>query len=314
MHYIVEAGELGDKDIETKLEHHAYLTRQSQAWPTLDTPVADREEPDLPAPVALPVLGEDGYLLRAVSTDDGARIALWVPRSAFAQTIVSPTELLDATGRPGDGVHGVWLAPGTPIQPPADAGTLRDVTVLDPDLRVTGKVHENALGLVWRGAVPAPVPAGSAGKPPYLDTAAQIMAEPRDDARVLAKIVEMPSVTVIAKTGPWTEVALARGGMKLRGYVHSADVTTERAGLFGHGFGTGSGYGISDTDHVQVPAGACLYDARGSKVVGVNLEAKDRYGYKRVHDFSNVFVGTRYFGTMSLAVKWIDDKIELCTP
>ncbi|HET9991090.1 MAG TPA: hypothetical protein VFQ65_21305 [Kofleriaceae bacterium] len=311
--YQVEAGELGDRDIEAKLVHHAYITRRSQGRLTFDTAAADGPTGDLPAAVAVPVLGEQTNFLRAVSTDDGARIAVWVPRESFAPTIVTPTELLDASGRTSDGVHGAWLAAGTVVGSPPDHGVLRQVTLVDHDLRVAGTVHENALGLVWRGNVPPPVPDNSAGKPPYLETTARIMAAARDDARVLATVVEMPAVTVVTKSGRWVEVVLERGGMLLRGYVHAADVTSERAGLLGHGSGTGSGYGVSDTDHVRVPAGACLYDRKGNNVIGVNLEDKERLGSRRVRDLSEVYVGTQYWGTMIASVKWVDNKIEMCT-
>ena len=318
MHYTIEMRELGGRDIEAKLDHHARLARSSSAWAALDGQPTDSSENDIQPPMTVPVVGETQEHLRVVSTYDDARIALYVPRAAFTPTLMVATELLDPEGHGGDGVHGVWLAAGTEIQPPAGTAALREVAIRDQDIKIAGMVPKTALGLVWKGPVPPKVPGNSAGSSPYLETTAAIHAAASDTSRVLGTVVEMPSVTVLARTGTWVEIALRRGGMHLRGFVHAADVTTNRSGLLGHGSGTGSGYGISDTDHIPVPAGACLYDREGGLVIGVNLADKVRFGYRRPRDptigeFSRVYVGTRHWGTVSAAVKWIDGHVELCT-
>lgn len=318
MHYTVEMGELGDRHIEAKLAHHARLAKSSRAWTALDGQPTDRSEIDVEPPLTVAVVGETQQHLRVVSDYDEARIALYVPRAAFTPTITVATELLDPEGHGGDGTHGVWLAPGSEILPPVGTAALREVAIRDKDLKIAGMVSEAALGLVWKGPVPPDVPGNSSGSAPYLETTATIHAAASDRSRVLGMVVEMPSVTVLADTGKWAEVELRRGGLHLRGFVHSRDITTDRSGLIGHGSGTGSGYGISDTDHIPVPAGACLYDHEGGLVIGVNLADKVRYGYRRPRDptigeFSRVYVGTRHWGTVSAAIKWLDGKVELCT-
>jgi hypothetical protein len=299
--YVVQTGELGDPEIEHKLVHHARLAHHGRVWVNLDAPPTHPTSTPDEAHEIVPIVGETRDRVRVVSTDDDARIALWIDRADVAPTIVAPVEVLDDRGHGGDGVTGVWLEPGADVDVRAPVGELRGITVRDPSFVVTGTVHAASIGSVWVGRVPPPVEHGGA---PFLESSAAIFAAPRADARLLAKVGDdMPSVTRLRAANGWTEIEIRRGAMRVRGFAHDRDVVDEQSGLLGHGSGTGHGYGISDTDRFDVAAGACLFDRDGGDVIGVNLKKLVRYGYLR-HDaeWARVFIGTAHWGTISASL------------
>jgi len=296
-------GELGDAEIETRLVHHARLVRHGRVWVVLGgVPAHGDEATDGVARDVVPVVGETRDRVRVVSTDDDARVALWIDRADLAPAIVAPAEVVDEDGRGGEGGAGVWLDPGADVDVRSPTGELRAITVRDPGLDVRGFVPAAAIGTVWVGRVPSAV--DKHGPAPFLESTAKIFAAPRADARVLARVTDdMPSVKKLRSRDGWTEIELLRGAMRVHGFAHDGDVTTERSGLLGHGTGTGHGYGISDTDRFEVSANACLFDRDGGEVIGVNLKTVVRYGYLRHGaEWARVYVGTAHWGTISASV------------
>jgi hypothetical protein len=93
----------------------------------------------------------------------------------------------------------------------------------------------------------------------------------------------------------WVEIELVRPFVRIVGWVPLA-AFSEMDGDYGTlGHGSGTGYGVSDTDRFDVPAGTCLYDPETDEVVGVNLIARERLGsWPRGEAFAHVYVDTAW--------------------
>ncbi len=94
----------------------------------------------------------------------------------------------------------------------------------------------------------------------------------------------------------WTEVEHRSRYLRIRGWVASDRVDLGRF-MGSIGTGGGSGFGMSDTDRVEIPAGACLFDRAGGQLVGVQLATQRRYLAVHDGDWWQVYVGTPW-GTL----------------
>ena len=102
---------------------------------------------------------------------------------------------------------------------------------------------------------------------------------------------------VAITTGPtrdgWTTIDMRRPYARIHGVVLAASIGTGPTGI--HTVGGGSGFGISDTEHVALPAGACLFDAPEQDTIGVNLKAIVRYAHRPTREHPgwwSVYVGS----------------------
>ena len=281
----ITMAELGDPGIVARIPQ-----RTRVGWGTGRTPIDSR-------PV-VPVIGETGNRVRIVSEDDDARLAIWIDRADLLTTIVAPIRSGDRSSDTG-----VWLEPGADI----DTTPSGDVTLRDDKVHVTGRVRADALGTVWVGTEPS-MPASSHTE---LVPKTKIRQAPRADAPVLAETIADVGASVLA-TGDWTEIVVQRAGARIRGYVRAVEIAHDQIEI-GHGRGFGNALGISDTDRIDVPAGACFFDHENGEVIGVNLATKRRYGtLPRGTPWASVYVNTLYWGVTTVAIHQVGDTWELC--
>jgi hypothetical protein len=351
--YTIQAADLGDANILAKIPHHARLHRYLDAsleetGPTFSTtprPIkrppfvpgggrvnslsrdvavrhrgqtatADPAHPDeteLPWRETVPVLGATPARLRVVSDQDDARLAVWIDRADAAPVIVAETQLVDEVGHP----IAVWLEPGVDLAVAGHAGVFTAAIVRVDGLQLTGRVRDDAIGDVWIGPDPRlpAKPSGQTIDPARLPGRAQLRAAPRADAAVLAETIDDLGVTILGTHGDWRELELRHQGVRVRGFVPASTLDPTDTGAFGvSGFGSGTGYGISDTDRFEVSAGACLYEREGGQVIGVNTKTRERYGHRGVHDeWPAVYVGTPW-GLVLVRAHAVAAGWESCLP
>jgi hypothetical protein len=300
--YAILPGELGDAGVLEQIPHHARLVRVGRA--SLEVggePLTGTSESEADDVIA--VIGEARERVRVVSDEDDARLAVWIDRTDLAATVLAPVQI---GGSPDTGV---WLEPGADVQlAQGHRDGARELWLLDDVVRAGGWVRDELLGTVWVG----PVPRSGGGDGHYVVVGSVVRSAPDAHAPQLATLRVDADVTVIAKRGAWTLVELARPAARVRGFVAADEVLDGPGELAGHGHGTG--YGISDTDRVQVSAHACLYDRVGGDVIGVNTSDRERYGFVD-KGWGHVYVDTPW-GLTVVVVKATgsdaDPKWESC--
>lgn len=295
--YLVQAGELGDKNVLSRIKHHARIERVGMAWLVLGgTPVRDSPgEDSLDPKPSVAVLGETKQHVRVVDEGDGARVAVWILRSDLAPAITTSTEVLDERGRP----IGVQLDPGVEIAfADSRSRSVRPVAVRDDAVRVDGFVSDGAIGTVWVGDAPR----DSSTRATFsLQADAKLLSAPRTDAPMIATTVRNVAARRISERGAWSEIEVARPGIRIHAFVPSSELSAD-AEL---GWLSGARYGFSTwvthTDSLEVPAGTCLYDREGGEVVGVTIAPKTYSGYKS-DEWDTVYVGSM-FGSHTLHLR-----------
>jgi hypothetical protein len=295
----VVPAELGDAGVLERIRHRVRLKRFGRA----NTTLAGDDEPRLSrshtgdAFSVLPVIGEQRGKIRVVIEDDHARYALWVDRDDTWRTITVPTRLANRDGRAIRDA-GVDVRPGIPIDVGARVGNLRAVTVRDDQLAIDGWAPTGLLGNIWL------VTKGDRTPTDLRQDTAYDWAPPRDantHGRIaLGAVVRAgPSVTaptiatvtadailanVGAKRGSFMEIDLFRPYLHVHGFVEARLVTVPAEPIWGHGSGTGHGFGMSHADRIEVTAGACLFDGVDGDVVGVMLETSTHLGERNVDE------------------------------
>ncbi len=277
------AGELGDPGALEAIPHHARLLRIGEARFVLGGDVvAPRSEDESDAVV--PVLGETHEAVRVVSDMDDARVALWIDRRDLRETVLAPVKL-EQDGAAQDA--GVWLEPGAEFELIDEpSGVRRQLATRVTGVQAIGYVRDAVIGTIWVGRAPRSRSTGDH----LLDVGAVLRAAPEPHAAVVANVRAELSVRTLAARGAWTLVEHEADGVRIRGFVESKELVE---GLHVDGTGTGGGYGVTDVDRVQVPAQACLYDRPGGEVVGVNLTARERYGFVDER-WARVYVNTSW--------------------
>ncbi len=291
--YLVQPGELGDKDVLSRIHHHARIERVGMAWLVLGgTAVRDTpgEESLDPRPI-VPVLGETKEHVRVVDESDGARVAVWILRSDLAPAIVEPAELIDERGQP----IGVRLDPGVDIATPGGIQSVRPVAVRDDGVRIVGRVRAQAIGTVW---IAPPPGEGVAFTRISLHAGAAVRSAPRADAPAIATLLVDLGAKRLAERGAWSEVEIAHAGIRIHGFVPARELSHELALDSVSGGHYGFSTWVTHTDSLEVPAGTCLYDRDGGDVVGVTIAAKTYSGYKS-DEWDTVYIGSM-FGSHTL--------------
>ena len=319
--FVVAPAELGDRDAWMRIRHRVRVARRGMAsfQPTgerVDNDGAANENELSEQPI-YPVIGESGDKIRIVVPEDDARLAMWITRGDAATTTLAPVRVGDEHGR-ADATSGVWLGAGANLVAKPAAGGVRAVSLANPYVDATGFVPAAALGEVWVSgereaydpslaftSEPAPSATGTELAPGPIRVA--------PDGAVIATTKEILPVHGATPHGAWMEVDVHAVRVRVHGFVPASAVSTPTA-LHGlHGSGTGGGYGISDTDEVDVPAGACLYDRAGGDIVGVEDAPKRRYAGRDENGWRRVYVGTEW-GLLNAFVKDTGGgKWEICT-
>ncbi|NVB77016.1 MAG: hypothetical protein HOV81_01355 [Kofleriaceae bacterium] len=299
--YLVQPGELGDKDVMSRMKHHARVERVGMAWLVLGgTPVRDAPgEDSLDPKPSVSVLGETKQHVRIVDEGDAARVAVWIMRSDLAPAIIAPTEVLDERGRP----IGVHLDPGVEVAfADGRSRSVRPVAVRDEAVRVDGFVSEGAIGTVWVGDVPR----DSSTRATFsLHADAKLRNAPRNDAPEVATLVRSVVARRIAERGAWSEIEVLRPGIRIHAFVPSSELLAEDELDWVSGGHYGFTAWVTHTDSLEVPAGTCLYDREGGEVVGVTIAARTYSGYKS-DEWDTVYVGSM-FGSHTLRLHDVGD-------
>lgn len=334
----VAAAELGDDGVLDRLRHRVRVKRIGRAWLALGAPPigdsssgggsggggGDEEALDQ----VLPVIGETANRIRVVAEEDEARVAAWIDRRDAWESIVAPVALDEARGPAG-----VWLDAGAPIaagpkgqglgHDPDPKSTSRAVTLRSSDVAAQGAVPAAFIGHVWlvphddrspTDMVTCSVESWQAPEDRrprgMLDEGVVIRAAAAGGARVLATLTQGQEAYEVSRGGAWVEVELVQQFVRIRGWV-PASAFGESGGTFQGGLACGGrGFGMSHADHIEVPAGTCLYDKSRGEVAGVALTTKVRLGSRAggagagaSREWSMVYVDTRW----SLAQMYVRD-------
>ena len=253
---------------------------------------------DLDPALELPVVEERAAQVRVLLENDGARMMVWLATADLAWSIARPVRLA------GRGDAGIWLNTGAPVAV-TGRGRRRVVTYVDRDLEVSGTVGAEQVARVFA--------ASRALKSSFGATARDLRVAP---GGAILEQGPLP-VEVLRRRGAWAEVEYRARYVRVRGWV-AADQLGEVG--FGHfGTGSGSGIGMSHTERVLVPAGACLFDRVGGQVVGVQLVGERRYAARRDGDWWQVYVSTAWGTVLAWGQSLGDDGAgqphwERCAP
>ena len=250
----VPARSLADPDVAARLDHHVWVRRLGTAW------LAARDPPlqgTSPGGDWFDVIDQTADRLRVVSTDDDARVGVWISRSDAQPVIIAPVEL-----HPG-----VTLGPGAEIEVRRRRGNDVSVALIDRDLRVTGSVPASAIGVVWIGATPYEPPVTS-GRP-SLDVGARIHSAPSALAPTIAEVRGHVVLTADPPHGDWRAVNIQLRSVDIQGFARVEDFVTV----------TGGGRMNLDTSASEGPviaAGTCLYDRANGSVIGATTRKQHR--------------------------------------
>jgi hypothetical protein len=203
------------------------------------------------------------------SDDDDARLLVWLDRADLVPVVVTSHALRGAIG-----ADGVIVRAGAPVSVVGGgASGERTIVVDDHVVRVRGVVPRDAIGDVYDQPAPRVV-----AHTRQLAAGHAIRVSPDVSAAVIASTVDAVGVRTLGPAhGDWIEIELDRDWMYVRGFVRAADVAPGDAGAT-FSVGGSSGYGMSDTDRLIVPAGACLYARPGGPIIGVTTTEQERYG------------------------------------
>ncbi len=333
--FAIVPAELADPGVLDKIRHRTRLRGFGSAWIKLDAePIAKRESQRRgKAEWVMPVIDERGAKIRIVTEDDDARLAVWIERDDTWSSIAATIELADHAGHASPRA-GAWLTIGAPVEISAHASGRGEVQLHDDAVQVAGWVPSAVLSHVWL------VPSGDrtptdhdfnnrtrfSNEPPQGRTPAKIvpqtpiLAMPRIGAGVIATTVgEELRVGIVAKHGAYTEIEIVRPHARIHGFVQTTTLSPSDDPSLGHGSGTGSGFGMSHADRIDVPAGTCLFDGIEGEVTGVQLAPTTRLGHRKTEQvaWSLVYVGNLW-SAAPLYVRNIGDdpqqpRWESCT-
>ncbi len=250
----VTARELADPVVAARLDHHAWVRRLGSAWLAVGQPPLHST---LPGGDWFDVIDETADRLRVVSTDDDARIGVWIPRGDAQPVIIAPVELS----------AGVTLDPGAEIEVGARHGSYFSVALIDRDLRVTGLVPETAIGVVWIG--PAPYEPPLTLSRPSLDVGARIHSAPSAQAPTIAEARGSVVLTADPPHGDWRAVHIHMRNVDIQGFARVEDFVTVTGGRR-------MSLDALASEGPVIAAGACLYDREHGEVIGATTRERHR--------------------------------------
>ncbi|HVV82674.1 MAG TPA: hypothetical protein VHE35_06320 [Kofleriaceae bacterium] len=251
--------------------YRVHVARMGAARVTVDGDDAGFGGHDVELARELPVAEERGDRVRVLFEDDDARMLLWLDAADLAWSIARPVRLA------GRGDAGVWLGTGAPVTV-TGSGRRRTVAFDDGTAKVSGAVDAGELARVF--------PASRGLEPTWTEHVGAIRAAPGGAVLYRGEL----DVEVVARRAGWAEVEHRSRYLRIRGWVAEADLA--EGGFGTGGTGSGSGFGMSDTERVDVAAGACLYDAKDGHVAGLEVTAAQRYVAERDGAWWALYVGT----------------------
>jgi hypothetical protein len=312
--FTVVPAELGDAGVLERIHHRARLRRIGNAWiDPLAEPLSSHERDDID--LALPVIAEVRQRLRVVTLDSdrSARIAMWIDRDDTWKVITTPLALADPAGNP----RTIWLALGAPVTVEgALKSDLVPVRVRDEAMQIEGHAPRATIANVWLAPSGAhdgdadgiSVPGRSEPNKRYVALVAGTRIRDARGMEIATVTGEDVEGEVLADRGDTLEVEIERPYARIRGVVRVSD-TTAVDQLSGFGtMGTGSGFGMSHADRIELPPTTCLFAEINGEVAGVQLATSTRLGRVKTASpsWSMVYVGTRW-GIAKLYVHDVGD-------
>jgi hypothetical protein len=203
--------------------------------------------------------------LRVVVEEGEYRLLVWIEATDVNWVIGETTDLAFEPGEPAAAppAAGVRVRPGLPVARRDQRGSLVFVSHEDTCLSVAGWVPVDR---VVRAYTPVDEPelerelSVGPGTALYERPNGRELARFTSECRVAASGREEAGHTLVVYEG---------NGFEARGWIAAASPTTGAMGaLFGFGSGGFGGFGAGG-ERVLIPAGSCLYAARGGPVVGV---------------------------------------------
>ncbi|MBX3155728.1 MAG: hypothetical protein KF773_07000 [Deltaproteobacteria bacterium] len=324
--YEVVPAELGDADVLARIRHRARLRRYGAASLARDADVGIDASSPAEIGEVVPVIGETRTRIRVVAEEEQVRFAVWIDRRDVRKTVLATTELGN-----GAGEAGVWLEPGATITSGAAGGGNVRVELESDALAVFGELPARLVGQVWVAPAGAPPVNLDVHHPKVwnepadprprvsIATGTTIRVAPDGDARPLAHVRSATSAVLLGGHGAHHEVELRWPQLRVRGFVPSSTTIADPRRTGSIGTGRGHGFGSTHRDQVDVAAGACLFDAVGGDVVGVQLAPSVRIGQLRTASpgWRMVLIstdwGTGHFYVHDLADDPQRPRLELCT-
>ncbi len=258
--------------------------------------------------LVLPVIGESRSRIRVAFEDDDARMALWIARDDTWTVVALPIELSDEAGIARRDA-GVFVKRGAPVELGEQRDKRRAVHVRDDVLELAGYVPEAVLSNIWLAVAGDPPVAfdmsHSDGWNPQDDLrtrvklliGTKIRAAPDGTSAVISTVGAADVMAVIASNlGAYRQIEIARPYARVLGFVGASEVSHTSEDWSTHGSGTGHGFGMSHADHIDVPAGTCLFDRVDGEVVGVQTKLTTRLGRigRDGSKWSEIHVGTNW--------------------
>lgn len=255
----------------TAAPYRAHVARMGEASLVLGGARTEDGGHTIERDVELPVAGERDGHVRVVVEHDDARTLVWIDAADLAWSITTTARLA------GRGDAGVWLLPGAPVTITGGRGASRTVQFDDDGLTVSGAVAVRALGKVF--------PASASRARASMQRADHLRVTPGGEELYPGAL----EVEIVRREGAWTLVEHRGRYVHVRGWVPAVeDVGT----ISTVGSGSGSAFGMSDTDRVAIAQGACLFDGARGAPVARQLAAGERYVASRRGDWWQLYVGT----------------------
>jgi len=317
--FTVVPAELGDPGVLDRIHHRARVRRIGNIWLRVDGQISRNSTEHTESDYVLPVIGESHAKIRVVADDDDARLAVWISRTDAWDSITTPIQLADREGHAAPNA-GVWVGLGAPVEA-TPHGERRSIRVRDDAVRALGWVPASVVAKVWT------VPAGDRSPTDMKMNESHSFVPPADKRDQLALAIHTviraaadanaPAIATIeqidvrgallATIGAFREIELVRPHMRIRGFVSASDATPALDLLIGHGSGTGSGFGMSHADRIDLVAGTCLFDAADGEVVGVQLAPSTRLGR---HSPDGAWSSVYVHNSWSLATLYVRDTSD----
>ncbi|HEU0033287.1 MAG TPA: hypothetical protein VFQ53_21790 [Kofleriaceae bacterium] len=302
----VVPAELADPGVLGRIRHRARIKRFGAAWlgTSSEALSTSRDEGDAIDELGdvVPVLGESTGKIRIVVEDDDARLAIWVARGDLWESIAAAIPLADRDGHASPSA-GVWLSLGAPVVAAPARDHQRFVKLHDPAVLVEGYAAASSIAHVW--VVPPGAPIERSGALPPSDprprqllaSHARIRAAAAPDAPVLATIEnDELFAAVLGTRGAYREIELVRPFARIRGFVLATELSPSDDETLSLGGGGRHGFGMSHADHIDVPAGTCLFESAEGEVVGVQLKPTIRLGHLKSETagWSRIYIATAW--------------------
>jgi hypothetical protein len=220
---------------------------------------------------ALVVVDSAAERLRIVVDEGSYRLLLWIEARDINWVISETVDLAFEPGEPAAAppAPGVRLRPGLPVVRGEQRGSLVFISHEDQCLAVAGWVPVSRLGRQYTPIDEPPVERD-------LSAGAGTALRERPNGRELARFTTECHVAYGGREEAGLKLVVYVGnGFEARGWISGSSAGGGSSPLFGYGRGFG---GFGGGERVLIPAGSCLYAARGGEVVGVATDDAEESG------------------------------------